>query len=304
MAAPIRVTHFTDPGCPFAYSAWPSLATLMWRYADQLDWQHVMIGLTEHHSVYEGRGYTPEKNALTKFRFGRYGMPFATQPAERVTATGLACRAVVATRRLAPELELDALRALQFAKFTTTALFDTEDGLRAALARVPGLDIDLVVAEIATDANEAAYQEDRALTRTAEGGPTDVQGKAANTDGSVRFTAPSVVFERVADGARLEAGGFQPLAAYDVCLANLDPTLTRRPPAEHATEALAAFPYPLTVAEVAAIQAPHLADPDLEASERELVAAAAAGEVVREGIGDGALWAPRTSTAARLAAAA
>jgi protein-disulfide isomerase-like protein with CxxC motif len=290
MPAPIAVTHFTDPGCPWAYSAWPSLATLMWRYGDQLDWTHVMIGLTEDHRVYEQRGYTPASNAGSKFRFGRYGMPFATDPAPRVSATGYACRAVVAARRLAPDLELAVLRALQFTKFTTTELFDTEDGVRAALHRVPELDADLVIAEISDARTEELYQEDRARTRTAEGGPTEAQGKAANTDGAVRFTAPSVIFERTADGARLEAGGFQPLAAYDVCIANLDTTLARRPPAADVVEALAAFPYALTTAEVAAIQAPHLVEPDPVAAERELIAAVADGRARREGLGDGALW--------------
>ncbi|MEA2377045.1 MAG: hypothetical protein QOD13_952, partial [Thermoleophilaceae bacterium] len=31
----IDVTHFTDPGCPWAYSAWPAHTTLRWRYGDQ-----------------------------------------------------------------------------------------------------------------------------------------------------------------------------------------------------------------------------------------------------------------------------
>jgi hypothetical protein len=44
----------------------------------------------------------------------------------------------------------------------------------------------------------------------------------------VRYTAPSVVFEL--EGRRLEGGGFQPIEAYDVLIANLDPTLERTPP--------------------------------------------------------------------------
>ena len=38
MAAMIDVTHFTDPGCPWAYSASPALTTLRWRYGDELRW--------------------------------------------------------------------------------------------------------------------------------------------------------------------------------------------------------------------------------------------------------------------------
>ena len=32
----VSVTHFTDPGCPWAWSASPALAALRWRYGDQL----------------------------------------------------------------------------------------------------------------------------------------------------------------------------------------------------------------------------------------------------------------------------
>ena len=77
-------------------------------------------------------------------------------------------------------------------------------------------------------------------------------GRAANSDGRVRYTAPSLVFETV-DGRRLEAGGFQPIEAYDVIVANLDPTLDRRPAPEDPLEAIEAFPDGLVTAEVAAI---------------------------------------------------
>src|SRR3954447_21256784 len=43
----VSVTHFSDPGCPWAWSASPAIAALRWRYGDQLEWRHVMIGLTE-----------------------------------------------------------------------------------------------------------------------------------------------------------------------------------------------------------------------------------------------------------------
>jgi hypothetical protein len=125
--------------------------------------------------------------------------------------------------------------------------------------------------------------------RTAEGSPTAFQGKSANTDGAERYTAPSLVF-RHADGRVLEAGGFQPIEAYDVCVANLDPSLERRPPAEDPVEALREFPYPLTTREVAAVMAAHLVEPDDTAAEEALIAACDMGAVRREGVGNGALW--------------
>ena len=72
----IEVTHFTDPGCPWAYSAWPAHATLRWRYGDALRWTTVMIGLTEEAAQYEARGYSPTRSAIGYERFRRFGMPF------------------------------------------------------------------------------------------------------------------------------------------------------------------------------------------------------------------------------------
>lgn len=56
-----------------------------------------------------------------------------------------------------------------------------------------------------------------------------------------RYTAPSLVFT-TADGRRLEAGGFQPVEAYDVIIANLDPTLHREPAPEEPAALLEYFP--------------------------------------------------------------
>ena len=50
----ITITHFSDPGCPFAYSALPALTALRWRYGDQLAWRHVLIGLTEERRAQGG----------------------------------------------------------------------------------------------------------------------------------------------------------------------------------------------------------------------------------------------------------
>ncbi len=285
----IDVTHFTDPGCPWAYSAWPAHTTLRWRYGDQLRWTLVMIGLTEEAAQYAARGYTPTRSALGLERFRRFSMPFQITPKPRLSATLPGCRAIVATRLVAPELEDTALRALQFAQFTTTGTLDDPEMLRSALANVDGLDADAVVGRIGDPDVVEAYEADRAAARTAAGSPTEFQGRAANTDGAVRYTAPSLVFTG-SDGRRLEAGGFQPLEAYDVVIANLDPGLERRPPAEDPVEVLSTFPYPLTTAEVAAVMAEHLVVPDLAAAEAALITATGDGLVSRRPVGDGSLW--------------
>jgi len=289
VSATIAVIHASDPGCPWAYSAAPHHAVLHWRYGAQLDWRLALIGLSERAADYDARGYTPASGARGYLSFRRFGMPFDTQPRERNMATGRACRAIVAARLLDTDAELPVFRALQLARFTTTTLFDTDAGIRSALARVPQVDADAVIAGIEDPVTEAAYQADRALVRTAAGSPTEFQGKTANSDGAVRYTAPSLLFEH-RDGRRLEAGGFQPVEAYDVVIANLDPALERRPPGEDVLEILRAFPYALTTREVAAVMAPHLTAPDDAKAEEALIEGAASGAIRRETIGGGELW--------------
>ena len=298
----IQVTHFSDPGCPWAWSASPALSVLRWRYGAQLEWRHVMIGLTAHGSEYERRGYTGEGMALGYRGFRRRGMPFAVAPRERVHGTWPMCRVVVAARRLAPEHEWAVFRALQFAQFTTTLELDRPEALREALAWVPEIDAAALVAAADEPKTERLLAADLALARSAAGRPTEFQDKHAVTpQGEVRFTAPSVVFE-TADGRRLEAGGFQPVEAYDLCIANLDPALERRAPAEDAAAVLREFPDGLTTAEVAAIMAPGNTPPDHGAAEDALIATAAAGQAERRPFGNDALWTAPAAVAARLAA--
>ena len=144
---------------------------------------------------------------------------------------------MVATRLAHPGREFAVLRALAFAWFNSPLLLDEDAAIAAALAEVDGIDAAMLVAALDSAAVSEAYEADKAQARSAAGGPTEFQGKAAVSDGLVRYTAPSVVFE---DGERrLEAGGFQPLEAYDVLLANLDTTLRRVAPPEEPLELLA-----------------------------------------------------------------
>jgi 2-hydroxychromene-2-carboxylate isomerase len=286
---PIRATLYTDPACPWAYSATPALTALRWRYRDQLDWRLVTIGLREDTVGQAASGYTPARQAAGSRRFrDRYGMPFAAAPRARLVATGRACRTIVAARLAYPGREFAVLRALAFAWFNTPLLLDEDEAIAAALHGVDGIDVAALVASLDSAAVSEAYDADRAEARTAAGGPTEFQGKAAVSDGRVRYTAPSVVFE--ADGRRLEGGGFQPLEAYDVLLANLDTTLQRVGPPEAPHELLSHFAEGLCTQEVATLLADNLVDTDRPAAEEALLALVAAGSATRQALGDDAIW--------------
>jgi predicted DsbA family dithiol-disulfide isomerase len=284
----ITATLYSDPACPWAYSESPALRVIEWRYGDQLDWKLVVVGLTESSEQYAARGYTTLRGALGQLSFRRYGMPFAPAPKARLSATARACRAVVAARLANPGSEWSVFRAIQLANFTTPLVLEDDAQLRAAIDELPGVDAAAVVAALDSPEVTEAYEADKARTRTAEGSAAELQGKTATTDGPVRFTAPSIVFST--NGTSLVAGGFQPVEAYDILVANIDPTLNRRLPPENPSPLLAHFRDGLTTQEVAALMTKGNDTPDRRAAEADLLGLVAEGEVTRTPLGDDALW--------------
>mgnify|MGYP006269973241 CR=1 FL=1 len=280
---------FSDPGCPWGYSDEPMIRVMRWRYGSQLDWRLVLIGLTERHEQYVERGYTPLMMARNYMRFrDLYGMPFSTTPKARVAATARACRAVIAARQVQPGSDWLAFRALQYAWFTTPLVLDEDDAIATALAAVPGLEVHAIVSRLDHPDVIAAYEADKAETRSAAGSPSEFQGKTATSDGPVRYTAASLIFEK--DGRKLEAGGFQPVQVYDACVANLDPTLHRQAPPEGPLPLLEAFADGLTTIEVAFCLAQGNDKPDAYAAENALLELVAAGRATRTQLGNDAVW--------------
>jgi predicted DsbA family dithiol-disulfide isomerase len=284
----ISATLYSDPACPWAYSESPALRVIEWRYGAQLDWKLVLVGLTESASQYANRGYTPLRGALGQLTFRRYGMPFSPEPKARLSATARACRAVIAARLANPGSEWAVFRAIQLANFTTPLVLEDDDQLRDAVAGLPGVDAGAIIAALDSPEVTEAYQADKAQTRAAAGSAAELQGKTATTDGPVRFTAPSIAFQ--SNGTLLVAGGFQPVEAYDILIANLDPGLKRQAPPEDPGPLLEHFTGGLTTQEVAALMTHGNDAVDRRAAEAALIGLVADGRAVREPLGDDALW--------------
>lgn len=292
----ITITHISDPGCPWAYSALPAISALQWRYREQLDWRTVTIGLAEDGAQYEDRGYTPAY-MVAGIRFGHFGMPFSFTPRSRILGTGRACRTIVAARLEDPALAHLALRALHFAWFTTNLLLDEDEAIKAALAPESSLDGERLVARLEDADVEAAYQADRATARTAAGSAAALQGKTASTDGAERFTAPTLIFEHA--DLRFIAGGHQPLEAHDLVIANLNPELKREPEPDGPLPLLEYFPHGLTTREISTMLAEVNEEADDAAARELLVELADEGHAASVAYGDDALWLTPDAAAAR-----
>src|SRR5687768_4725320 len=114
----VRITEFTDPACPWAYSAEPFRRRLDWLYGDALEWDVRMVVLSDSPEHYREMGLTPEKLSDAYRRIAHdHGMPIDTSVRPRMSASLPACRAVVAARRRAPERMRALLRRLRVRTF-------------------------------------------------------------------------------------------------------------------------------------------------------------------------------------------
>jgi predicted DsbA family dithiol-disulfide isomerase len=250
--AELTITEYTDPGCPFAWSAEPARWRLHWLYGDQLDWQVRMVGLAEDGGVYEGKGFTAERMS-DSFRHlaAQYHMPMDTTVRPRMAGTVAACRAVVAVRRHRPDLEWRMLRELRVLHFSGE-LLDEPSTLTAAAERIgiePG-DLETWLGEPET---EELLREDMAESRSPRPGALALAHKLAPTETGHRYTCPSYEVQRSTDGVSMSVPGFQPVASYEVAVANLAPDASRRQDPGDVREVLEWAGTPLATVEVATV---------------------------------------------------
>jgi predicted DsbA family dithiol-disulfide isomerase len=250
--ADVTITDFTDPGCPWAYSAEPFRRRLDWLYGERVEWQVRMVGLSDSPEEYLAKGFTPERQAAAHEQIAaEHGMPIDTRQRPRMAATMPACRAVVAVRLHRPDSEAQMLRCLRVRNFSGRLLDEPET--IADAAHEAGLDPDELNAWMEDEAVERALRDDMAAAREPIPAAHALDHKLANWSGGRRYTCPSYEIVRERDGVRIAVPGFQPFAAYDVILANLVPDLERRDPPASVEDVLRWAGTPLASKEVAVI---------------------------------------------------
>jgi predicted DsbA family dithiol-disulfide isomerase len=261
--ASLLITEFTDPACPFAFSAEPARMRLRWLYGEQIEWRQRMVVLSESPADYVARGFTPERQeeALKMIR-RRYGMPIDTRRRPRMMVTVHACRAVVAARLRAPDRSSALLRRLRIHAMAGELI--DEPGVIARAAREARIEpMMLFRAEEDDPTVEVALREDMAAARAPSAASLALEHKLARAGRlGFRYTCPSYEIERLGgDGwPRFDVPGFQPVEVYEAAIANLAPELERRPAPESVEEVLEWAGEPLATAEVAAICEIELAD--------------------------------------------
>lgn len=245
----VKVTIYTDPGCPFGFNAQRQETQLAWHYGDGLEITRRMIVLSEEGSSYEERGLSREMVAGNVRRLqSQYGMPMLTEPQERMAATVDGCRAFVGARLHDPSRANLLLRSLRRRAFSEGQPLDRPETIRGA-ASDAGIATDALDGWLTDVAVEQALREDMAATRSPLPEALALAHRLSKSNGGLRYSTASAVF--ASGDRRVVMAGFQPFAVYEVALANAAPKLERRAAPKTAEEVLAWAPYPLATAEVA-----------------------------------------------------
>jgi predicted DsbA family dithiol-disulfide isomerase len=266
VATEVQITLFTDPACPFAFSAEPVRLALRWRYGDRLRWRLRMIVLTLE------PGETDKLSEGAPGLQRRYGMPIAPHPYARPFSSEPACRAVVAVREYCGEpgaaLLLRGLRVRTMAG----GLLDDERLIRAAATEAGVYPSDLRL-WMASTRTEAALRADIAAARDPSPSAAALDHKLGGPRHQRRYTAPS--YELSSGDGSISVPGFNPAEVYETAIANLAPTLPRRDPPADVSELLGWAEVPLATAEVVEImQRP---EPEVRDALAQVATAKAAG---------------------------
>lgn len=250
MNALFTINVFTDPNCPFAYSAEPTRWRLKWLYGDQIEWKNSMIVL----SGYQGEVTTITPEQAASYQVGirdTYKMPMDVSVRPRSIDTIDAARAVVAISRYNPEYSEKLLRNLRVASMSGQ-LIDESAVINSAAEAVPIYLGDLHEWMEDTETEELLNAQAEAARNPTPQSMAFKHKLSKTSTGRTRYSAPSYQFLQN-DQIVSELPGFWPLEAYEAIIGNIVPNVTHKSNASSVTEVLQWADTPLSTIEVATI---------------------------------------------------
>jgi hypothetical protein len=243
---PASIELFTDPACPFAFSAEPVRQRLRWHYGQGLNWTPRMIVLTLEEGEAEklARERRPS-NAGSGCRSApspTRDRPHRSRPA--VPWSRPACTLPGVPRRLLRRLRV---RTMEGGLLDDPALID-------AAANDASIDPAALSAWTASAEAATELQADITSARNPSASARALDHKLGGPAQERRYTAPSYIINGI------PVPGFNPVEAYEVVIAHTAPHLTRRPKPASVQEVLTWADEPLATAEVALIMQTDIED--------------------------------------------
>jgi putative protein-disulfide isomerase len=186
----VRARYYTDPACPWSWSAEPAVRKLVVEFGDNVSWTYVMGGLARDYTN------TPDARAARLAYWldvaDSGGMPIDPRLWREgpIGSTYPACMAVKAAAEQGEEAATRYLRAVREGLMCFRRKLDTTEAL-VEEARRAGLDVERFRLDLASNAIVEAFGNDLEETRTP---PPDA---VVTTAGSPRprISFPSVVFD-------------------------------------------------------------------------------------------------------------
>src|SRR3954466_1030695 len=178
----VRARYYTDPACPWSWSAEPAVRKLMVEFGENVSWTYVMGGLARDYTNTPDARATRLAHWLDVAEGG--GMPIDPR-LWRDGPIGSSYPACMAVKAAADQGSEDAgryLRVLREGLMCFRRKLDTTEAL-VEEARRAGLDVQRFRVDLASNATVEAFGND--LEETRAGAP----------EGRERIPFPSVVFE-------------------------------------------------------------------------------------------------------------
>ena len=217
----IRVRYYTDPACPWSWSAEPSVRRLTVEFGDDLEWSYVMGGLARDYAGgqdnsdlrWDAVDMYPRLMAhwLDVAEHGRMPIDPRLWSEAPISSTYPACIAVKAAAEQCDDGGGAYLRAVREGLMCFRRKLDTPQMLTEE-ARALGLDVARFRSSLDSSATIEAFGADLDATRAVPEGARE-QGGVKVISGSERLTMPSIEFV-AEDGATHGVYGHKPYEAY------------------------------------------------------------------------------------------
>ncbi|MFF3597783.1 DsbA family oxidoreductase [Kitasatospora indigofera] len=220
-AGVLEVVEYTDPLCPWAWGSEPKLRRLRALLGGQAVWRPVYGMLFDE----EEDDPAPDPAAETAW-YARHvagisahtGAPHAVRLARVAACSRPASLAAVAAERQGAAVARAVLRRLRESAFVLGEPADSTDGVRTAVAGLPGLDEGLLLADMTIPQVRDRLAADRAEARAPVpevlglSGPAPHPGTAKEAGDGHRYALPTLLF--VGPGGRRVVPGWRPLGEY------------------------------------------------------------------------------------------
>ena len=201
----IEAVEYTDPFCSWAWGTEPKYRRLQWQFGERLRWRRVVCAIWHpgwHTMWSEDEDTAPLRPKLSEFFAAVHevtGMPYPDPVHYLHVSSEDTCRLIKAAENQGADVADRVVRRLRESLLVWGRPGDTVEHGLAAVAGVPGLDVDQLAVDVADPSTEKAYQADWEEARNPNEFVLNLEdkrpgrGAAQPHNGRMRYGLPALV---------------------------------------------------------------------------------------------------------------